>query len=235
MSTTDSKRQPWQRGAVEARSVSARAGESEDDEQSLGRREVKKRRTRVLLISEALRLFTEKGYELTSIDDIARAAGVSRRTFFRYFPTKESIAFPYREERVRRFEELVARGPQSETGLDALRRAMLVMAGEFTALREQIVPLDRLALHVPELQAVSRQYDRAWEALIAQTLERDTGTSAAGQQLAQLLAGGLVGLIRTVLDLWVDSDGERNLVQLAHEAFDVLERGMLRMLGERGA
>jgi AcrR family transcriptional regulator len=59
-----------------------------------GLREQKKAETRAALVKAAQDLFHRKGYEATTIDEIAEAAVVSRRTFFRYFPTKEDLVFP---------------------------------------------------------------------------------------------------------------------------------------------
>ena len=61
-----------------------------------GRRERNRQRTHDALHSAAMRLFAERGYEATSVDDIAAAAGVSVRTFFRYFGTKEDVLFARR-------------------------------------------------------------------------------------------------------------------------------------------
>src|SRR5262245_31310992 len=58
-----------------------------------GRRAARMQATERAIRAAALQLMTERGYEATSTDDIARAAGVSRRTFFNYFPTKEAVLF----------------------------------------------------------------------------------------------------------------------------------------------
>ena len=60
-------------------------------EPSYDLRERKRTKTRLMIQAEAFRLFAEKGYENTTVDDIAFAAAISPRTFFRYFPTKEDV------------------------------------------------------------------------------------------------------------------------------------------------
>ena len=74
--------------------------ETETSERPLGRRERRKRKTREALLEAAFTLFAERGYHETTVDEIADAAGVSRRTAFRYVPTKHSLVFPEREHRL---------------------------------------------------------------------------------------------------------------------------------------
>ena len=63
----------------------------EADQQPLGLRERKRARTFAAVQTQALRLFREQGYDATTVEQIAEAAEVSPSTFFRYFPTKESV------------------------------------------------------------------------------------------------------------------------------------------------
>ncbi|MFL1381168.1 MULTISPECIES: TetR family transcriptional regulator [unclassified Nocardiopsis] len=89
-----------------------------------GLREAKKARTRRALIETGLRLFHEQGYENTTTEEIAASAGVSQRTFFRYFPTKEDVVLEAMEsvDGVL-IEHLLAR-PADEPPFEALCNAM---------------------------------------------------------------------------------------------------------------
>jgi AcrR family transcriptional regulator len=86
-------------------------------------RERKKARTRRALVEAALRLFAERGFEATTVADIAEAADVSPRTFFTYFPAKEDVLFADVQDRIDRLRDALAKRAPDESFLDALRRA----------------------------------------------------------------------------------------------------------------
>ncbi|GAT65462.1 tetR family transcriptional regulator [Planomonospora sphaerica] len=95
-----------------------------------GLRERKKQRTRLALVDAALGLFAAQGYEATTVDQIAAAADVSPRTFFRYFATKEDVALslPVDGHEVM-LRELAAR-PAGEAPFTALGHAMRAVVAE---------------------------------------------------------------------------------------------------------
>src|SRR4029450_9819496 len=86
-------------------------------------RERKKARTRRALVEAALRLFAGRGFEATTVADIADAADVSPRTFFSYFPAKEDVLFADAKDRIDRLQDALAKRAPDESFLDALRRA----------------------------------------------------------------------------------------------------------------
>lgn len=95
-----------------------------------GLRELKKARTRAAIQREALRLFRERGYEATTVEQVAQAAEVAHTTVFRYFPTKEDLVISDEADPLI-FASLRAQPPEL-TPVQALRAAMLDVLGGFT-------------------------------------------------------------------------------------------------------
>jgi AcrR family transcriptional regulator len=92
-----------------------------DTEARPGLRERKRRKTRETIIKVALELFVERGYEETTIAEIADAAEISPRTIFAYFPSKEDILFYDMPEALERLAQVLRDRPEGATALDALR------------------------------------------------------------------------------------------------------------------
>src|ERR1035438_582906 len=95
-------------------------------------------RTRKALIDAALELFAEKGFDETSTDEIAAAAGVSPRTFFRYFSTKESVLFFGEYDFIRLFAGALMVQDPSTPDLEAIRAALVALAPRVDPLRERV-------------------------------------------------------------------------------------------------
>ena len=109
-----------------------------------GLRERKKARTREAIIDAALDLFESKGFDATTIDDIAAAAEVSPRTFFRYFESKLDVVMARNAPKEPTIGPLLAARPASEGPIEAMRQVM----------REELVAQVADPAHVRELQVV---------------------------------------------------------------------------------
>jgi AcrR family transcriptional regulator len=94
----------------------------------MGRREEKREETRERLRSAAFALFERDGYEATKVDDIARAAGVSPRTVYRYFPTKADLVYSGTPSNIAQLANLISSRPSSERPFTAMRNALLDFA-----------------------------------------------------------------------------------------------------------
>jgi AcrR family transcriptional regulator len=147
-----------------------------------------------------MRLFTERGFDNVTVEEVARAAGVSHMTFFRHFPTKESVVLddPY--------DPLIgaAVGSQDAT-LPPLERARLGILAAWEGMEEPGDEMTRarvrLAADHPSLRA------RVWES--NQTTERiivDALTETGAEPLdARVAAGAVLGAITAALFDWADS------------------------------
>lgn len=173
----------------------------------------------------AYALFSERGFAATTMDEIAERAGVSRRTAFRYFPTKESLVFPEREERFARFSELLRPEP-GESGFSTVRRACLALAGDYEADRARTVAQWAIVREDTTLLGRELQLDRDFEDAIRATLARDVARSARGDRQARIRAGAVLGAIRATMRVWLESERPIGLLELGGEAFEELEAGI---------
>ena len=95
-------------------------------------------RTRQALVDAALKLFATRGYDATSTEEIAQAAGVSPRTFFRYFPTKETVLFFGEYDFMRSFAGVLLAQPSGLPDLDAASATLVLLAPGVNRLRKRI-------------------------------------------------------------------------------------------------
>src|SRR4030095_709181 len=124
---------------------------STQDNPSGSLRARKKERTRRVIQAEALRLFTEKGFEATTIEEIAAAADVAPRTFFRYFPTKEEVVF-WSEYQPMLVSSVAAR-PDGESAPEALRHGIVDgLAAFYDEDRDRLLERLMLAFRTPPLR-----------------------------------------------------------------------------------
>lgn len=188
------------------------------------RREQKKAEVRDALVQAADALFVEQGYEGTTVDQIAERAGVSRRTFFRYFPSKEAIAFPRAEERRDAFRMLLEERFAEQDALPAVRAACLEVGKMMVSTADEELRRQKVVDASPTLLAADLEIYRAWEQVIAEAVTR-SGGDAERARVGQLFAAATIGIVRSVLRAWFDAGCEGDVIKMAEEAFALLETG----------
>jgi mycofactocin system transcriptional regulator len=149
----------------------------------------------------ALRLFSEQGFEETTVDQIAAAAGVSRRTFFRYFETKTDVLWNEFDAEVETIHALLAATPDELPIMEGVRRAVL----EANHYRAQDVPELRMRVSllssVPELVASAAIHYDAWERAVVEFVARRSGQPA--DSLYPLAVGrAVLAACRAGYDRW---------------------------------
>jgi AcrR family transcriptional regulator len=180
-----------------------------------------RRDRRYALAVAAIRLFGERGIDGTTVDDIAASAGVSERTFFRYFETKESAAFPDHADRVDALRRgLEARRPASAplaAVVDVSRRS----ATEFFEDPALYRPRYRLVRSVPSLRDHERVADRAYEDAIAEFLQTERPGPVPDGFVTRAVAAAIVAVVNHALDLWAFDEGADG-ISLLDDGLDMI-------------
>lgn len=184
-----------------------------------GLRERKKERTRHDLAAAALRLFVERGFEAVKVEDIAAAAEVSERTFFRYFASKEDVLWPDQAARRDEFAAALDKVPAGESLLGCLRRGAVFSAEAYEADRDEMLARFRLLIDTPALRGYLLECMDAWEGAAARALAKRL-PGPAGERRCRLLAAATIAALRVSVTEWVAGDGRRDLRVLAARALD---------------
>jgi AcrR family transcriptional regulator len=186
-------------------------------------RERKKAATKHAIQDHALRLFVEKGYDATTVEEIAAAAGVSHMTFFRYFPRKEEVV-EY-DEYDPLLEDLIAARPSDEAPLTALHNAIRTgLEAVLATDREALMIRTRLILNNPVLRSRNLIAQDATRDLFAMALARRAGLSEP-DLACTAQASAALGAMAPAMVAWVEDD-KSDLIGLIGSAFTALEAGV---------
>ncbi len=188
-------------------------------------RERKKAQARAHVLETAHALFHRKSFDATTVESICREASISKRTFFRYFSDKESLVFGQREERLATFVEFLAEHERVENPFDALRTATRVFGARYNSKKKRLLAQQRVVLSSPALLARERAIDGDWERAIAQAFSSRSGHSPEDDLWARVLAGAIMGVVRSTVTYWFERKCEDDLTRLGLDALDYLERG----------
>ncbi len=194
------------------------------DGRTHGLRERKKLKTRRTIQREAVRLFAEQGYDATSIDQIAAAAEVSPRTFFRYFPTKEDVVVT--DDYDPMLAVALRARPADEPILDAVRHAVRDSANQtLTADRDELLVRARLTYTVPALRARSMEEQLRSQDAVAALIAERTGRAPDDLEV-NCAAAMIVSIAAVVVRHWVDHDGIDDLAKLFDRHLSTLSSGL---------
>lgn len=161
-----------------------------------GQRELQRLETRRSLAEHAIRLFQEQGFDETTVEEIAAAAGVSTRTFFLHFPTKAAAAFPDHAQRVDDFVARLHDGAPHQNPISQLRSVLL---GRFDTSTPTRLTRYRLLGSVPELRDEDARTDRDYEEAIRDYLVLHWGASTEARVRASAIANSVIGVVRATM------------------------------------
>jgi AcrR family transcriptional regulator len=189
-----------------------------------GLRAAHKERTRTALVGAALRQFAERGYSAVTVEEICAEAGVSPRTFFRYFATKEhALAAPVTAVLETLGESLAAQ-PDSVTAWTALRRALLDAVDRVDEQSAVFLRAGQVIRDNPGALATNAEALMVWEQQMRSEIQRRLG--AGGDSLhPRLLLGTAMLAFRVALDRWADQNGAVPARAVLEEALDAVTPG----------
>jgi AcrR family transcriptional regulator len=190
----------------------------------LGLRERKKQQTRETIERAALRLFAERGYEQTTLADIAEAADVSPRTIFSYFEGKEDILFCHESANVDAVRELLANRPAGATTVDALREfvASLPGPGDDAILRKNIIAAS------PELNMRKRAHIAGFDEVLTESIAKDLG-AGPGDLRPALVAASMTAAFTAMSDRLEepgDQPQHEDAMRILDEVLEFLQGGL---------
>lgn len=180
--------------------------------------------TRDHITHVALELFATRGFDDVSVDDVAHAAGISRRTLFRYFSSKNAIPWADFDASLTDLRDLLNAVPH-DVPLDAALRSALL---EFNSFDESETPRHRrrmqVILQTDALQAYSMTMYAGWRGVIAAFVARRLDTKPTAL-VPQTVAWTVLGVALTAYEQWL-ADETVSLPDALGEAFDIVREGI---------
>jgi AcrR family transcriptional regulator len=196
------------------------------DEPPRSLRERRRIRTRRTIQAHALRLFADKGFQATTIEEIAAAAEMAPRTFFRYFPTKEEVVFW--SEFPPMLAGFVARRPDDEPALEALQHGIVDgLAAVWDQDGERTLERLRLAFRTPALHPRMRQQQAHWAAELAAILANRLGERPDALEV-RAVAAAVAAAVWVAAEEWQAQDDEGDLGALIDRALGSVLGGPLQ-------
>ena len=187
-----------------------------------GLRQRKRRETSERIIEKGLKLFVKHGYEATTLDAIAEAAGISRRTFFYYFKSKEDVLLAAHDSGFREaLKPSMLDEPPDQAPVDVVRKCLIKLASRYET-RESIV-FDRLMQSTEALRARKEAVFVETEQILLEAM-CELWPAPARRDGLRLVAMVAMGTLRLALDKWKQNDAARPLAYYLRQGFTLLAK-----------
>ncbi|MGW7514012.1 TetR family transcriptional regulator [Streptomyces sp. NPDC054796] len=184
------------------------------------------------LAAAAMELFATKGYEATTVDEIAAQAGVARRTFFRHFRSKEEAIFPDHDDTLVRAQAVLEAAPAHENPLDTVCRGIKEVMKMYASSPKGSVERYKLTREVPalrerEIASVAR-YERLFTRYLLghfdEAAHRDGGGDFDEPLLAEVAASAVVTAHNHVLRRWLRGGAVGDVEAQLDHAFAIVRK-----------
>ena len=179
--------------------------------------------TRTTIADAAVALFIGRGYVETTMDDIADAAGVSRRTAYRHFPSKDDLVFEQPRRWLHHFNATIAERQRGETLRPLCRRGLLAVAELIQINAASVLPAYSVFAATPSLRGSNGRIQDEWfERYLELLTPTRRGSPARALQIATV-AGALVGTTTMLVAVWAATQPDADIVAMTAAALDQLD------------
>jgi AcrR family transcriptional regulator len=195
-------------------------------------RERKRQLTLDRIAETGLKLFIEHGYEATTLDAIAAASGISRRTFFHYLKSKEDVLLEHESGKfLHVLRPTFLKQSPKQSPIDAARKTFLALASTYQT-KESVIA-DRILRSIETLRLRKEALLVQMEQVLAEAMYElwPDETRRPALRLAAMMA---MGTLRFAKDNWRQEDAARPLTHYIDEAFDLLAQQSKRGSASRG-
>jgi AcrR family transcriptional regulator len=189
------------------------------------RHEQRRRSTHEALRQAALKSFARKGFANVTVTELAREAGVTERTFFRHFPTKEAVLFQDYETQLEWLAEALAQRPSSESLFDAVLASVATFPHDLEVVRQaataraELISADRIAGHLRVVQSSFAQ--------VLTDFVRNRNPDVANVDLGAEVAGSaLAAALVVAVENWGRNGCADDLGELVAASLDLLRSGL---------
>ncbi|ONM48961.1 TetR family transcriptional regulator [Nocardia donostiensis] len=162
-------------------------------------------------------LFARKGFDETTVEEIASAAGMTKRSFFRYFPTKEDVVFDGVDLTGEKVVADIAARPEGEDAWESLHRVLRTWQSEIHA-SEQVLATLRLIEATPTLVGRLHHRRTEWRRRVSEALQNRAGADTDAYT-ADLLINAATAVLDAVSSEWVRSGGKADRPTLLDQGF----------------
>lgn len=192
-------------------------------EETLSRRERKKKQTREALETTALKLFRKKGYDQTTIKEITETIDVSLRTFFRYFDSKEAVLFGNWRGELKAVHDLILSRPPDEPLLVTLYECARLLTELDRGSEQRLMLIRKLAKNSRRLGDYERNVIfPEFEGVVADAIGQRMHVDPASDPRPRIIAAVAVAAWTTARRIWMENDGKRPMSELIQEIISII-------------
>jgi AcrR family transcriptional regulator len=183
------------------------------------------------IATAAIELIAERGFDEVTIDDIARHAGISARTFFRYFPSKDDIVTREQERVQQRLVRALRERPDSEGAVEALRNAYVESSAVTDRGRHRALTYGRVQLQNPSLNARLIGAQALGAPDLVQLVAARMGVDPARDPRPETIAAAMNAVATAMFRRWVADGGAGTPSDSIADALDALIEGLSTLEG----